>query len=387
MEAKTMNDDYRGFELGPIRPPSEAQSLMLRITRNCPWNKCKFCGLYKGEKFSIRPVDHVIKDINTVRRFVDEIDRIIQQPGGGDQRDFFDLTAGQPESERMALHAALNWIRGGMKSVFLQDANSMIVKPDDLVKILDHVRRTFPQVSRITTYARSHSVARISDRDMARLAGAGLNRIHIGMESAADQVLAFVKKGVAKQDHIVAGKKVKAAGIELSEYFMPGLGGAHFSKTNALETADAINQINPDFIRIRTLAIPEQVELHKDVQSGEFTPLGDMEMVEELLLFLENLDGISSRVKSDHILNLLQEVDGRLPDDREQIKAPIRRFLAMPAEEQLLYIVGRRGGVFSRLEDLHDPELVSHAGKIRTAYRVNLDNVQAFTAEMIKRFI
>jgi hypothetical protein len=387
MEAKTMNDDYRGFELGPIRPPSEAQSLMLRITRNCPWNKCKFCGLYKGEKFSIRPVDHVIKDINTVRRFVDEIDRIIQQPGGGDQRDFFDLTAGQPESERMALHAALNWIRGGMKSVFLQDANSMIVKPDDLVKILDHVRRTFPQVSRITTYARSHSVARISDRDMARLAGAGLNRIHIGMESAADQVLAFVKKGVAKQDHIVAGKKVKAAGIELSEYFMPGLGGAHFSKLNALETADAINQINPDFIRIRTLAIPEQVELHEDVQSGEFTPLGDMEMVEELLLFLENLDGISSRVKSDHILNLLQEVDGRLPDDREQIKAPIRRFLAMPAEEQLLYIVGRRGGVFSRLEDLHDPELVSHAGKIRTAYRVNLDNVQAFTAEMIKRFI
>jgi hypothetical protein len=387
MEAKTMNDDYRGFELGPIRPPSEAQSLMLRITRNCPWNKCKFCGLYKGEKFSIRPVDHVIKDINTVRRFVDEIDRIIQQPGGGDQRDFFDLTAGQPESERMALHAALNWIRGGMKSVFLQDANSMIVKPDDLVKILDHVRRTFPQVSRITTYARSHSVARISDRDMARLAGAGLNRIHIGMESAADQVLAFVKKGVAKQDHIVAGKKVKAAGIELSEYFMPGLGGAHFSKLNALETADAINQINPDFIRIRTLAIPEQVELHKDVQSGEFTPLGDMEMVEELLLFLENLDGISSRVKSDHILNLLQEVDGRLPDDREQIKAPIRRFLAMPAEEQLLYIVGRRGGVFSRLEDLNDPELVSHAGKIRTAYRVNLDNVQAFTAEMIKRFI
>jgi radical SAM superfamily enzyme YgiQ (UPF0313 family) len=346
-----MTDNYQGFELGPIRPPSEAHSLLLRITRNCPWNKCKFCGLYKGEKFSIRPVDHVIQDIDTIRRYVGEIDKIVQQPGGGNQRDLSDLTAGQPESEQMALHSALNWVRGGMKSVFLQDANSMVVKPDDLVAILDHVRQTFPQVKRITTYARSQSVARISDEDMARIAGAGLNRIHIGMESGADQVLEFVKKGVDKEIHITAGKKVKAAGIELSEYFMPGLGGAQFSELNALETADAMNQINPDFIRIRTLAIPEQVELYQDVQSGEFTPMGDIEMAQELLLFLENLDGIDSRVKSDHILNLLQEVDGRLPDDREQITAPIRRFLAMPADQQLLYIVGRRSGIFGRLGD------------------------------------
>jgi len=382
-----MNEDYQGFELGPIRPPSEAQSLMLRITRNCPWNRCTFCGLYKGEKFSIRPVDHIIKDIDTIRYYVDEIEKIMQQPGGGDQRDLFALQAGQPESEQMALHSALNWVRGGMKSVFLQDANSMIVKPDDLVEILNYVRSAFPQVERITSYARSQTVARISDEDMARIAAAGLSRIHIGMESAAAEVLDFVKKGVDKQTHIVAGKKVKAAGIELSEYFMPGLGGALFSKQNALESADAINQINPDFIRIRTLAIPEQVELYKDVQSGDFIRIGDLEMVEELLLFLDNLNGIDSRVKNDHILNLFQEVEGRLPDDRERMTAPIRRFLAMPAEEQLLYMVGRRAGIFSRLDDLYDPELVVHVEKIRIAHRVNLDSIEAFTAEMMKRFI
>lgn len=382
-----MNDVYQGFELGPIRPPSEAYSLLLRITRNCPWNRCKFCGLYKGEKFSIRPVDHVIRDIDTIRHYVDEIDQIMQQPAGGHQREISALTAGKPESERMALHAALNWVRGGMKSVFLQDANTMIIKPDDLVEILDHIRRTFPQVTRITTYARSHSVARISDEDMARIAGAGLSRIHIGMESGADEVLDFVKKGVGKEIHIIAGKKVKAAGIELSEYFMPGLGGAQFSEANARKTADAMNQISPDFIRIRTLAIPEQVELYRDVQAGDFTPLGDIEMAEELLLFLGTLGDIDSVVKSDHILNLLQEVEGRLPDDREQITAPIRRFLAMPADKQLDYIVGRRSGVFSRLEDLDDPELLRQVEKIRMEYRVNLENVNDFMAEMVRRFI
>jgi len=382
-----MNEDYQGFELGPIRPPSEAQSLMLRITRNCPWNKCKFCGLYKGEKFSIRPVDHIIKDIDTIRYYVDGIQEIMAQPGGGHQRDVYALQTGRPESEQMALYSAMNWIRGGMKSIFLQDANTMVIKPDDLVEILNYARISFPQVERITSYARSHSLARISAEDMTRIADAGLNRIHVGMESAADEVLDFIKKGVDKQTQIVAGQKVKAAGIELSEYFMPGLGGAQFSEENALETADAINQINPDFIRIRTLAIPESVELFKDVQSGDFTRIGDLQMAEELLLLLDNLNGITSTVKSDHILNLFQEVEGRLPEDKEQMTAPIRKFLEMQPEEQLLYMVGRRAGIFSKLEDLYDLELSGHAEKARVAHRVSLDNVEDFAAEMMKRFI
>jgi hypothetical protein len=382
-----MNDGYQGFELGPIRPPSEAQSLMLRITRNCPWNKCTFCGLYKGEKFSIRPVAHVIQDIDTIRDYIDEIQTIMAQPGGGSQRALLALQTGRSEADQMALHSALNWLRSGMKSIFLQDANTLVIKPDDLVEILDHLRTTFPQVERITSYARAHSIARISDADMARIAAAGLNRIHIGMESAADEVLDFIKKGVDKQTQIVAGQKVKVAGIELSEYFMPGLGGAQFSRKNALETADAINQINPDFIRIRTLAIPEQVELFKDVESGAFSRLGDLQMAEELLLFLDNLNGITSTVKSDHILNLFQEVDGRLPEEQERMTAPIRTFLALPPEEQLLYMVGRRTGIFSNLEDLYDPELSGHAERARVAHRVNLENVEDFAAEMMKRFI
>ncbi len=204
-----MIEKYHGVEVGPIRPPSEAQSLMLRVTRNCPWNKCTFCGLYKGESFSVRSVEHVKQDIDTIRALVDEIETIMQKPAERRQRDLFALQTDRSRDEQLVLHMALNWMRGGMESIFLQDANSMVIKPADMVEILTHIRKKFPTVQRITTYARSHSIARIDDVDLARIAAAGLNRIHIGMESAADEVLDFVKKGVDKQTHIRAGQKVK----------------------------------------------------------------------------------------------------------------------------------------------------------------------------------
>lgn len=381
------NEIYEGFELGPIRPPSEAHSLLLRITRNCPWNKCKFCGLYKGKRFSIRPVSHIKQDIDRVRNHIDKIHAVVQKSPIGKNPNISALLAETPRTEQMVFQVAHNWFRGGMKAIFLQDANSLIIKPDDLVAILNHVRDRFPQVERITSYARSHTIARISDEDMARFASAGLNRIHIGMESAADGVLDFVKKGVDKQTHIKAGQRVKQAGIELSEYFMPGLGGRENSRANALETADAVNRINPDFIRIRTLAVPDSSDLATDVREGRFTKLNDVETAQELLLFLENLEGITSTLKSDHILNLFQEVEGVLPQDKSTMIAPIKKFLAMPPEKQILYRVGRRTGVFSNLNDLNHPDLVRQAEAAGLGYGVTPDTVDEFTDKMIKQFI
>jgi hypothetical protein len=379
-------NQYQGFELGPIRPPSEAGSLLLRVTRNCPWNKCTFCGLYKGEKFSIRPVDHVNKDIDRVRYFVDEINRALSE-ASDTSNNLTALQIGLSASDRLAFHSAFNWMRGGMKSVFLQDANTLVLKPDDLVVILEHLRQVFPKVERVTSYARSHSIARISDENMIRLAAVGLNRIHVGMESGCNEVLDFIRKGVDKQTHILAGQKVKKAGIELSEYFMPGLGGESLSIENALESADAMNQIDPDFIRIRTLAIPEVIELHKEVETGHFKPLGEKKKAEELLLFLDHLQNIGSIIKSDHILNLFQDVDGNLPQDHAKITAPIRTFLAMPPQEQILYIVGRRTGIFTGIADLGDEVLREHAEKALIAHRVTLENVESWASEMMQRFI
>lgn len=379
-------DNYQGYELGPIRPPSEANSLLLRVTRNCPWNKCTFCGLYKGEQFAIRKTDHIRRDIDRIRYFVDEIEKT-RAAADGSAGSLASLQFGLPRTEQAAFHAALTFIRGGMRSIFLQDANTLVLKSDDLVDILQYARQAFPQVERITSYARSHSIARISDDDMGRLATAGLNRLHIGMESAANETLALVKKGVDKQTHILAGQKVKKAGIELSEYFMPGLGGEAYSRENALESADALNQIDADYIRIRTLAIPEMVELYKDVQAGKFKPLGDKQKAEELLVFLEHLHGIDSIVRSDHILNLFQEVEGRLPHDLETMTLPIRSFLALDPQMQMLYIVGRRTGIFHRLADLEDTELRIHAEKALVAHRVTCEDVEEWAADMMQRFI
>ncbi len=369
------NEPYRGFEQGPIRPPSESGSLLVRVTRNCPWNRCTFCGLYRNTRFSLRPVSHVLKDIDLIYRYVERI------------KNGETIYSPTRQNEELAFHAALTWFRNGMQSVFLQDSNSLIIKPDDLVTILACLKDTFPEIERITSYARSHTIARISDQDLDRMAAAGLNRIHVGLESGSDKVLSLVRKGTDKAMHIGAGRKVKQAGIQLSEYFIPGLGGKLLSREHALETADALNHINPDFIRLRTLAVPDEVELFKDLSAGAFEPMGDTMVAEEILLFIESLKGITSTVKSDHILNLFQEVEGSLPEDKEQMTIVIKRFLSMGIEEQMLYQIGRRSGIFSRLDDLNDPRLRRYAERTYSDSKVTPDNVDHIVAEIMKRFI
>jgi len=385
MNAKS--EPYNGFEQGPIRPPSEAASLLLRLTRNCPWNRCAFCGLYKGRRFSVRPVAHVRQDIDTVAGHVGAITEMMQRPGGLTRKGLQSLKIRDSESDQMAFHAAMSWVQNGMQSVFLQDSNSLIMKPDDLIAVLRYIRQVFPQVDRITSYARSHTIARISDIDLARMADAGLNRIHIGLESGSDQVLKRIRKGANKATHIRAGQKIKQAGMQLSEYVMPGLGGRALWREHALETADALNQIDADFIRLRTLALPESIELYQEYESGQFQKMSDKAVAQEILMFLEALDGIGSTVKSDHILNLFQEIEGVLPEDKDRMTAVIRHFLALPPTEQMVYQIGRRAGVFSRLSDMRNPQRRVQAERICRQLRVTPSNVDRVLAELMKRFV
>ncbi len=382
-----INESYTGFEQGPIRPPSEAGSLLIRITRNCPWNRCTFCPVYKGTTFSLRPVDHVLKDIDKVHAYVESILTARKQSGRVAQCSFASLALSPSDPDRMALHAARSFVASGMTSIFLQDGNSLIIKPDDLVRILKHLKQAFPRVERITSYARSHTIARISDDDLHRFADSGLNRIHIGMESGSDAVLKKVNKGTDKATQILAGQKIKRADMQLSEYYMPGLGGRHLWRENALETADALNQINPDFIRLRTLGLPENTPLADQHRSGEFDKMGEVKTAKELLLFLETLDGIDSMVKSDHVLNLFSEMEGRLPQDKNKMISTVRRFLQLSPEQQMIFSIGRRTHRLSKLADLNDPDKYHYAKQMCSELGANTKNSDEIIDAIIKRFI
>ena len=368
--------EYGGFEQGPIRPPSEASSLLIRVNRNCPWNRCTFCSIYKKKKFSLRPVDDVLQDIDTIRRFVDAVQE------GGQSRG--SLPKASSPGEEQALYAARNWVAGGMESIFLQDADGLVIRPENLLKILRHLKASFPQVKRITSYARSESVARIEDGILADIAAAGLNRIHIGMETASDRILELVRKGVTKEVHITAGLKAKRAGIELSEYVLTGLGGREFSQLHAVETADALNRINPDFIRFRNLHLPDWVALFPDSADHKYQWAPDLVQAEEIYTLIERLDGITSCIKSDHSYNLLQEIDGILPGDKERLLELLRTFIDMAPEQRVLFQVGKRSGHFLRLSDMGIPGRLKQVRDICQEYGITPDNVDERLYEIVQ---
>jgi len=377
---------YQGFEQGPIRPPSEASSLLIRLTRNCPWNRCTFCPVYKGTSFSLRPLDHIIKDIDLIKLQIDRIQKY--HPNGIiNQESASTLWNQTAPNQQVAFHAAINWFANGMKSVFLQDANSLIIKPEHLIQVLTHLRNLFPNIQRITSYARSHTISRISQNDLNAIARSGLNRIHIGLESGADAVLSFVKKGVDKQSHIKAGQKVKQASMELSEYIMPGLGGQALSETHALETADAINQINPDYIRFRSLAIPSSIPLKNKVDQGEFIPCSDIQIAREIHLMISNLKNIQSVITSDHVLNLFENVEGKLPDDQKKMRTIIEDFLNLPPYEQMIFQIGRRLGIMQFLSQIAHQSLRKQVESICDQMNITPDNVDARIQDIITRFI
>ena len=347
------------FEQGPIRPPNEAYSLLIRVTRNCPWNRCAFCRTYKGERYSLRSVDEVKDDIRKVREISQQIKAISWNVGLAGEVDASVVQAifDRPDLYTEAFRRVALWLYGGGNNVFLQDADNLRMEIDELTEIIAFLKETFPDVQRITSYARSKTIYTIGLEKLAALREAGLSRVHIGLESGYDRLLAFMKKGVKGREHIEAGKKVKASGLELSEYVILGLGGKEMWKPHAIETAKVLNQIDPHFIRVRTLKVLRDMPLFGKIKAGEFVLSLDDEIVREEELLIDELQGIRSYFASDHILNLLEEVEGQLPGDKPKMKGVIDRYLTLPEGEKLNYRLGRHAGLYRKLDDLSNPIL------------------------------
>jgi len=357
-----MNVDYRveakrladySFELGPIRPPSEAYSLLIRATRNCPWNRCQFCPVYKGQKFELRAAEEVVRDVESAKAIADGIKEIAWKIGSGDQiRSVAGTIYNNYQYNASICNVAL-WLWAGGTSAFLQDANTLIMRTPDLVRVLSALKQNFPELNRITSYARSKTASKKSTEELKEIKEAGLSRLHIGMESGSDLVLSYVEKGVTAEEHIAGGKKVKEAGVSLCEYVMPGLGGRKMSPDHITGTANVLNEIDPDHIRLRSLHIREDIPLWSKVEAGDFEVQTEDEIVEEIGKLIEKLE-VTSELKSDHILNLLPEVEGKFPDAKPVCLDIINRYLALPSKERLNFRLGRRAGYYERLNDLHD---------------------------------
>ena len=379
------------FEQGPIRPPNEAQSLLLRFTRNCPWNQCLFCPVYKNTKFSLRTVEEIKEDIRTARDMADDIKALSWRLGhtGQINEQVIRYVLGRSDYAD-SYRSVAAWLYYGTGACFLQDADNLIMKTEDLVDALKFLKKKFPDVKRITTYSRSRTIVRKSVDSLRKLRNAGLDRIHVGLESGYDPVLKFIKKGVTGAQHIEAGRKVIEAGIELSEYVMPGLGGQAMWHEHALETARVLNQINPHFIRLRSLRVPNRAPLYQKLKDGSFVMQTDDMVAEEIKLFIDTLDGITSMVVSDHIMNLLEEVSGKLPEGKEAMLDVVTKYLELPDSERLIFRVGRRGGAYRSTNDLgHDPVTYKKIEDLiqDITAREGLKGVERFITTMVDRYV
>jgi biotin synthase-like enzyme len=340
------------FEIGPIRPPSESNSLLIRATRNCPWNKCKFCNSYKDKPFEIRPVAEIQRDIAMAKMMRDKIMEITLKSGNsGGMQKVVSMMLKDPPNESFR-NVAL-WLLGGGENVFLQDANTLIMKTADLGQVIVYLKKTFPKVTRVTCYARSDTAMRKKPAELMSLHRAGLSRVHIGLESGYDPLLQFMGKGETSEQHIKGGHNVVESGISLSEYVILGLGGKTFSELHAKHTASVLNEINPDFVRVRTLIVNSSVPLSIDIASGKFIRASDEEIVDEERLLIEGLT-VQSQFISDHISNLLPEVQGKLPEDKQAMLNILDFFSRLPSQEKINFMVGRRVGLYKNLQDLND---------------------------------
>jgi radical SAM superfamily enzyme YgiQ (UPF0313 family) len=296
------------FETPPFRPPSEAHSLLIRATRNCSWNRCAFCyGIHWNRgKLEIRPVDDIKQDISAMQDLANEIIKWAKANGCLNQ------------IQQVAASNGVLWLTNeGVKSAFIGDLDSLVMKTSDMVQVVEFLYETFPAIERVTCYARAKTILKRPQEDLKKLRAAGVFRLHLGLETGDDALLKFINKGATAHEMIKAGRMVKKAGISLSEYVILGLGGQAGWREHARQTAKVLNAIDPDFIRVRTLSVFSGTPLFDAVNRGEFSQLSVREILKEERLLISLLE-VNSEFVSDHVSNYVP-VEGKLPMAKQEM--------------------------------------------------------------------
>lgn len=285
---------------GPIyRPPSEADSLLIQATIGCPHNRCTFCMVYKnGPRYRSRPVGDIKEDILEAKRVY-----------GPDVR-----------------------------TMFLPAGNTIAMKTEDLAEVCCFARRTFSSLERITVYGSSQFIHKKGPGQLEQLARAGLGRIHVGLESGDDVTLKRIRKGTHAQQQIEAGRWVMAANMELSVYVILGIGGQERTCQHTEETARVINEIAPDFVRLRTFVPKTNTPLLEEVMAGRFQMLTPHGILKETKILIERL-AVATNLTSDHYTNYIN-LQGRLPDDKRRLLDEIKSALEQDESRFRPFFIG-----------------------------------------------
>ena len=265
------------------RPPSEAYSLIVQVTYGCSHNTCAFCGMYKEKRFALRPLAEVLEDFHLARQYYRNVGRI-----------------------------------------FLADGDALIRKVSDLVTILDTIRELFPECERVSSYASPSSLQIRTDEELQLLRDKGLTLLYMGLESGCDDVLKLMRKGHTSAEIVECGRKVKRNGIGLSVTAITGLGGPELMEAHAVDTAKALNAMNPEYIGILTLVVEDGTPLQDWVREGKFHLLTPAQVLQETKLMVESFDSPGSVFRMNHASNYLS-LKGTLNEDKEAMLAQIRR--------------------------------------------------------------
>lgn len=268
------------------RPPSEAYSLIIQVTYGCSHNRCAFCDMYDDKHFAMRPMEEIREDFELARRVYRRVER-----------------------------------------VFLADGDALMRKTDDLVQIQGLIYGLFPECQRVTCYASPTSLQIKSEEELRLLREKGLKMVYMGLESGCDAVLERMDKGHTAAQIIAAGQKARRSGLQLSVTAISGLGSRELWREHAVETAQAFNAMNPEYIGLLTLMVEPGTPLEKWVREGSFYVLKPVEVMQEMELFLQHIDSPGSVFRMNHASNYLT-LKGTLNQDRERLLQQVRQGLA-----------------------------------------------------------
>ncbi|MCX7990841.1 MAG: radical SAM protein [Proteobacteria bacterium] len=283
--------DYQGII---IRPPSEADSLILQVTIGCSHNKCTFCPTYKGVSFRLKDEKIIDKDIDFARKRYGQY----------------------------------------VRRVFLCDGDVLILKTDYLLNLFKKLKNAFPNLQRIGLYGNAKSVLRKSDEELRLLKENGLGIVYLGVESGNDEVLKNINKGVTSEEILKAGKSVVEAGIKLSVTVLLGIGGVDLSHKHAIDTGKLLSEMEPNYIGALTVMVIEGTPLYNEQKSGKFILPKPFQLLEELKIMIENTDLRTGLFMANHASNYLP-LKIRLPKDKIQTLQLLSKIISQKDENHL----------------------------------------------------